>query len=365
MSHPFQSSFHFALKRVCLHHNFAESLMRIATLKKVAAGFWVLVLTPGLFPSEAGQRRLQPNGRATLPLGLPDVLLPTLDPSARRKIELGKELFFDRRLSQNEVLSCASCHIPERAFSDNVAVSRGVHGTTGKRNTPTLLNLALQPYLFWDGRSSWLEDQALRPLESSEEMGSHIETTLARLNRIPSYQNAFRAAFDAEATLSNLAQALASFERTIFAGNSPYDRHMAGEREAMPPKAIEGLKLFNGKGHCHLCHQGSSLSDGLFHNLGVGWDGQNFADQGRFGVTGIAKDKGAFKTPTLRQIAQTAPYMHDGTFSTLEAVVEFYDRGGKPNPHLDALIQPRRLSAQEKEALVEFLKCLTGDVIFY
>ena len=340
--------------------------MRIDTLKKIATRLcWALVLASGLFPSEARERRLQLNGQVTLPLGLPDVLLPTLDPSARRKTELGKQLFFDRRLSQNEVLSCASCHIPERAFSDTVPVSRGVYGATGKRNTPTLLNLALQPYQFWDGRSSSLEDQALRPFENAEEMGSDIETTLARLNRIPSYQNAFRAAFDAEATRENLAQALASFERTILAGNSPYDRHVAGEREAMHPKAIEGLKLFDGKGHCHLCHQGFSLSDGLFHNLGVGWDGQNFADQGRFGVTGIAKDKGAFKTPTLRQIAQTAPYMHDGSLSTLEEVVEFYDRGGKPNPHLDARIQPRRLSAQEKEALVEFLKCLTGDVTFY
>ena len=141
--------------------------MRIDTLKKIAGRLcWALVLASGLFPSKAGERRLQPNGWVTLPLGLPDVLLPTLDPNARRKAELGKQLFFDRRLSQNEVLSCASCHIPERAFSDSIPVSRGVHGATGKRNTPTLLNLALQPYQFLDGRSSSLEDQAVRPLES-------------------------------------------------------------------------------------------------------------------------------------------------------------------------------------------------------
>jgi cytochrome c peroxidase len=340
--------------------------MRIGPLKKAAECLcWALMLGSGLLPSKAGEKRTQPNGLVTVPLGLPDILLPAADPSARVKVELGKQLFFDRRLSRNEALSCASCHVPERAFSDDVPLSRGLDGVAGKRNTPALLNLALQPYLFWDGRSSSLEDQALRPLENSDEMGSPIETVLFRLNRIPSYQKAFRAAFNAEATAENLAQALASFERTILAGNSPYDRYLAGEKGAMPPKAVEGMKLFNGQGHCHLCHQGHSLSDGLFHNLGVGWDGQNFADQGRFGVTGIVKDKGAFKTPTLRQIAQTAPYMHDGSLPTLEVVVEFYARGGKPNPHLDSLIQPRRLSVQEKEALVEFLKCLTGDVTFY
>jgi cytochrome c peroxidase len=133
----------------------------------------------------------------------------------------------------------------------------------------------------------------------------------------------------------------------------------------MRPASIEGMKLFHGKAHCSVCHRGPNLSNGQFHNLGVGWNGSRFADQGRFAVTGIIKDKGAFKTPTLRQVAQTAPYMHDGSLATLDEVVEFYNRGGNPNPHLDPLIQPRKLNAQEKRWLVEFLKSLTGDITLY
>ena len=196
-------------------------------------------------------------------------------------------------------------------------------------------------------------------------MGSRIETILGRLNQVPSYRKSFQDAFGSPATQVNLAQALASFERTILSGNSPYDRYLSGETAALRPRAIEGMNLFNGKAHCRLCHQGQNLSDGLFHNLGVSWDGKSFIDEGRFAVTGIPQDKGAFKTPTLRQIAQTAPYMHDGSLATLEAVVEFYDRGGNSNPHLDALIQPRRLSADEKQALVEFLRSFTGEIRYY
>jgi cytochrome c peroxidase len=165
-------------------------------------------------------------------------------------------------------------------------------------------------------------------------------------------------------TRQNLAQALASFERTILSGNSAYDRYVAGHATALSPKAAEGMRLFEGKAHCRLCHQGYNFSDGVFHNLGVGWDGTRFADEGRSVVTGIAKDRGAFKTPTLRQVAQTAPFMHDGSLANLEAVVDFYDRGGQPNPHLDPLVQPLRLTVQEREALVEFLRSLSGKVTF-
>jgi cytochrome c peroxidase len=171
--------------------------------------------------------------------------------------------------------------------------------------------------------------------------------------------------FDAPVTRDNLAQALASFERTVLAGDSAYDQYAAGNSNALSPKAVEGMKLFEGKAHCNLCHQGYNFSDGLFHNLGIGWDGRRFADEGRSAVTGVPKDRGAFKTPTLRQVAETAPYMHDGTLVSLEAVVDFYDRGGRPNPHLDPLIQPLQLTLHEKEAILEFLRSLSGTVSFY
>jgi cytochrome c peroxidase len=300
-----------------------------------------------------------------VPVGLPAIPVPSDNPLTRQKIELGKRLFFERRLSENEGISCASCHIPDKAFADGTVISPGPKGPSGTRNTPTLVNVSLQPYQLWDGRSSSLEDQALLPVENPREMGSRLETVLDRLNQVASYRTAFQEVFGTLATRNTVAQALASFERTILSGNSAYDRYRAGDREAMRPASIEGMKLFHGKAHCSVCHRGPNLSNGQFHNLGVGWNGSRFADQGRFAVTGIIKDKGAFKTPTLRQVAQTAPYMHDGSLATLDEVVEFYNRGGNPNPHLDPLIQPRKLNAQEKRWLVEFLKSLTGDITLY
>jgi cytochrome c peroxidase len=280
-------------------------------------------------------------------------------------MELGRQLFLDVRLSSDESVSCASCHNPDLAFADNKVTSRRIDRRKGGRNTPALINAAFQPYQFWDGRASSLEDQALLPLENPVEMGSSIPIIVERLNQLPQYRDAFRRVFGSPVTRENLAQALASFERTILAGDSAYDQHAAGNPTALSQKATEGMKLFEGKAHCRLCHQGYNFSDGVFHNLGVGWDGSGFADEGRSVVTGIVKDRGAFKTPTLRQVAQTAPYMHDGSLPSLEAVVDFYDRGGKPNPHVDPLIQPLRLTLQEKEALVEFLRSLSGRVSFY
>jgi len=211
---------------------------------------------------------------------------------------------------------------------------------------------------------SSLEDQALLPLENPIEMGWSIPIITNRLNQLPEYRDAFRRVFDAPVTRKNLAQALASFERTVLAGDSAYDQYAAGNPTALSQQAAEGMKLFEGKAHCRLCHQGYNVSDGVFHNLGIGWNESRFADEGRSAVTGIVKDRGAFKTPTLRQVAQTGPYMHDGSLSSLEAVVNFYDQGGKSNPHLDPLIQPLWLTIQEKEALVEFLCSLSGKVRF-
>jgi|SoiMethySBSTD1v2_1073268.scaffolds.fasta_scaffold02315_7 cytochrome c peroxidase len=301
---------------------------------------------------------------ASPPRGISPVPFPKDNPPTLERVNLGRLLFFDRRLSSDESLSCASCHKPEQAFADNETTSHGIGSQRGRRNTPTVINAGLQPYQFWDGRASSLEDQALLPFENPLEMGPSISRIVDRLNQIPQYRDAFRRVFGAPVTPKNLAQALASFERTVLAGDSAYDQYAAGNPTALSSKAAEGMKLFEGKANCRLCHQGDIFSDGLFHNLGVGWNGGGFADEGRKALTGIVKDRGAFKTPTLRQVAQTGPYMHDGSLASLEAVINFYDQGGKPNPHLDPLIQPLRLTLQEKEALVEFLRSLSGKVRF-
>ena len=268
------------------------------------------------------------------PLGLPSVPFPQDNSPTRERIDLGRQLFFDPSLSSDQSTSCASCHNPKHAFADNEVNSRGIDRKKGNRNTPTVINAAFQPYQFWDGRASSLEDQALLPLENPLEMGSSVSNIVDRLNQLPRYRDAFHRAFGSPVTRQNLAQALASFERTVLAGDSDYDRYVAGNPTALSQKAAEGMKLFQGKAHCHLCHQGYNFSDGLFHNLGVGWGGNGFADEGRSAVTGIVKDRGSFKTPTLRQVAQTAPYMHDGSMASLEAVVTFYDEAGSPIPIL-------------------------------
>jgi len=333
-----------------------------ALLRTIASRFGCVVLVAltvcGSVANSETSAELSP------PLGMPSVPFPTNNPPNREKIDLGRRLFFDRKLSSDQTMSCASCHDPGQGFTDNREISRGINGRRGTRNTPTVINVAFQPYQLWDGRATSLEDQALFPLEDPAEMGSSIPIILDRLNGVWEYENAFRQVFGSRVTRETLSQALASFERTLLAGDSPYDWYAAGSLTALSQNAAEGLKLFDGKAHCRLCHQGHNFSDGAFHNLGVGWNKSAFRDAGRGGVTGIARDRGAFKTPTLRQVAQTGPYMHDGSLPNLEAVVDFYNQGGKPNPHLDPLIQPLHLAPREKQDLIEFLHALSGKVTF-
>ena len=311
-----------------------------------------------LDPKEGRESPLRP--WIKVPLGLPEIPVPLSNPLTKDKIDLGRQLFLDKRLSEDATVSCAGCHDPHKAFSDANPLSRGIHGRKGLRHTPTLINVAFQPYQFWDGRASSLEDQSIGPLHNPAEMGLSAQEAVIRLKRLPHYREQFQRVFQAPITSQNISWALASFERTILSGDSSYDQYLAGNKNSLNQKALEGWHLFNGKAHCNLCHQGFNFSDGLFHNLGVGWNGKEFSDVGRYGVTGIFKDRGAFKTPTLRQIARTAPYMHDGSLATLDAVLDFYDRGGNSNPQLDVLIQPLHLTLKEKEALLEFLNCLTG-----
>ncbi len=305
---------------------------------------------------------------AALPLGLdPDLLdIPDSNPIEVNKVALGWQLFFDPRLSADDNVSCASCHVPAAGFSDPRPRSRVPGNVEGSRNAPTIVNAALNVSQFWDGRSPSLEAQVLEPIENPIEMANTVRGMEARLNGIPGYREQFKDVFGSERVSADLvAAAIASFERVLLAGNSPWDRwEQHGEAVAVSDAARRGAVLFRGEARCNRCHLGSNLSDapfGRFHNLGVGMN-ESEPDLGRYDVTGDEADRGAFRTPTLRQIAQTAPYMHDGSLGTLEDVIEFYDGGGKANPWLDPEMRPLGLTPPQKEDLLAFLQTLTGLV---
>lgn len=283
----------------------------------------------------------------SIPLGL-DLYLPVPgdNPVTPDKIALGRRLFFDRRLSRDGSIACATCHNPNRAFSTPLAVSTGVDGRQGRRNAPALINRAYGRTFFWDGRMPSLEDQVLKPIQDPNEMDLTLDELSARLK------------LDSK----TISRALATYVRTILSGDSPYDRFVNGDRGALSPEQQSGLAVFRGKGNCTACHTGPNFTDEQFHNTGVAWRDGQLNDEGRSAISNDNRDQGAFKTPTLREIARTAPYMHDGSMSTLEDVVEFYSEGGRANPFLDPEIRPRRFTDEEKRALVSFLKSLTGRV---
>jgi cytochrome c peroxidase len=289
----------------------------------------------------------------TIPLGL-DLYLPVpeANPLTVEKIELGRRLFNDRRLSRDQSIACSTCHQPKRAFSDGRAIAVGVAGRTGKRNAPALINRGYGRAFFWDGRSASLEEQVLKPIQDPNEMDLALEEASRRVG------------LDAQ----HIAESLASYVRSILSGDSPYDRYVNGDREALSPMEQAGLQVFRGKGNCTACHVGPNFSDEKFHDTGVAWKPASesapaiLIDEGRFAISHRPEDQGAFKTPTLREVARTAPYMHNGSLSTLEAVVDFYNGGGRPNPELDADLRPLHLSAADKRALIAFLKSLSGRI---
>ena len=302
--------------------------------------------------------------RGTLPLGLePEFEIPKDNLITEEKVQLGKHLFFDKRLSKDETISCATCHSPAKGFSNALAVAKGVSGELGNRNVPTVVNRLYGRAEFWDGRAETLESQALGPLFNPLEMGMNEELLLERVKTDAVYGKLFYEAFgDPEPTVERIGKAIACFERTLVTGSSAFDRYeWNGEMSALSASAVRGLALFRGKARCSTCHIGTNFTDETFHNIGAGEAGQN--DEGHAAVTGDPADFGKFKTPTLRNIAQTAPYMHDGSLERLEDVIAFYDRGGRPNPNLDVEMKPLGLSESEKEDLRTFLASLTGRVI--
>ncbi|MDA2924697.1 cytochrome-c peroxidase [Acidobacteria bacterium AH-259-L09] len=301
--------------------------------------------------------------RPEIPVGL-DLYLPVPadNPLTPERVALGRTLFFDPILSRDRSLACAGCHEPERAFTDGRALSVGVFGRVGTRSVPTLVNRAYGSSFFWDGRTSSLEEQVLKPIQDPKELDMTLREVVTRLRRDREYSERFQAVFGRIPTHVDLAAALASYVRTILSGDAPIDRYLAAELDALSEQARDGLHIFQGKARCSTCHVGPTFTDERFHNTGVAWRDGELLDPGRFTVTGKKEDQGAFKTPTLREIAQTAPYMHDGSLATLEEVIEFYNRGGNPNPYLDPELRPLRLTTEEKQALLAFLRALAGNI---
>ena len=270
---------------------------------------------------------------------------------------LGKRLFQDRVLSQDQSISCQDCHRPELAFTDGKRTALGIKGHVGPRNTPSIVNRALGKTQFWDGRAASLAEQALGPIAAPGEMNLSPVEAADRLKRDSSYRTAFLEAFGADPTPALLARALAAYQGTVFSIDAPFDRYLAGDEQALSPLAQQGMKLFGGKARCGECHSGPNFTDELFHCLGLP------GDAGRGAVTGHEKSVGEFKTPSLREVALTAPYMHDGSVATLAETVEVYDRGGTPHPNLSPKMTKLGLSADEKKAIVAFMQALSGRVV--
>ncbi|MDB5352918.1 MAG: cytochrome c peroxidase [Planctomycetota bacterium] len=328
------------------------------------------------------------------PRGLPplaaNVYVPASNPVTKGKVELGKQLYFEPRVSKNGTVSCATCHNPEKGWTDGLMTSTGIFGQKGGRNAPTVLNTVYGRSMFWDGRAPSLEGQSQGPPQNSIEMGEQsYEEIVDRLRAIPGYKEQFKNVFGTDVTLDGVAKAIATFERvTALSGGSAFDKYQNSEapdhNKILSESQKRGLILFGlqlngdddyktdavrGKASCTKCHAGFNFTDEQFHNLGVGWDAKQgaFKDPGRWAVTAVGAkntmELGSFKTPTCRDIAKTAPYMHDGSEPTLEAVIEYYDRGGNANATLDKDIKPLKLTKQEKADLVEFMKALTGTPI--
>jgi cytochrome c peroxidase len=326
-----------------------------------------------------------------LPLGLSQGAsqIKGLDknPLTRAKIELGRQLYFDPRLSVDSTVSCASCHSPTEGYSAHTKTGVGIRGQLGGRNSPVSFNRILSGPQFWDGRADSLEAQAVGPIQNPIEMGFTHEGVVKRLGEMPVYKKQFENIFG-ELTIDRVGQAIAAFERVLVTAPSPYDHNeqlqsfaaldpddiaedadlaakfaaakAAVAAQPMSEEAKRGREIFfSEKGNCTACHVGANLADENYHNIGIGMDKPE-PDVGRFAVSKDPADTGAFKTPTVRNVALSAPYMHDGSVATLEEVVEWYDKGGHPNPNLSAKIRPLKLSAEEKADLVAFMKACTG-----
>jgi cytochrome c peroxidase len=352
--------------------------------------FFRLVATPALLAA-LGWHLIGPALAEDATKGLaplPEVTVPEDNPMTPEKIDLGRMLYFDTRLSGDSSLSCSKCHDPLNGFTEESELSTAYPGTLHWRSTPTVLNAAHAQNLFWDGRAKTLEEQALGPIQAPVEMNQNLAHLEAKLNQIPEYVKRFQEVFGRKPNREDLAKAIATFERTIVSTNVPLDNYLKGDKDALSESQVRGMALFTGKAKCVSCHDGALLSDNDFHVTGVpeteslkkdsmrvamrqffardcGFENYEECDEdwGLYFHTKEAADKWAFKTPSLREIELTAPYMHNGAFRTLEDVIEFYDRGGGDIPSKDPLLKPLNLTDREKKDLVDFLRALTGDPV--
>ncbi len=287
---------------------------------------------------------------------------PADNPSTKERVELGKMLFFDPRLSSERNLACATCHNPAFGWTDGLPTAKGFKSKVLGRKTPTIVNSAYTTLQMWDGRRASLEDQAMGPMESQDEMAMDLGALFAWLNGNPTYQTAFDKAYPGEAIdKATTSKAIAAFERTITSGDSPFDRWVRGDKTAMSTQQVHGFRLFEdaAKGNCAVCHSAPNFTDGGFHNIGLTAYARPNPDVGRFAIKPLPSLKGAFKTPTLRDIALTAPYFHDGSARTLTEVVEHYKKGGETKADLSPNIKPLNLTPGEVQDIVAFMQALT------
>ena len=326
----------------------------VPVFRNMAAAAWgltaLLVLATCVPAGDVSGDRTRP----AAPAGLPPVPHPQDNPPTEAKISLGKQLYFDGRLSRDNKVSCASCHDSAKGYSNGERFATGVEGKKGGRSAPTVINAAYQTFQFWDGRAGSLEEQALGPIQNPIEMNMTLPEVVKKLNGIDGYRKQFQAVFGTDVTSEGIGKAIAAYERTVLSGDAPFDRFQAGDKGALSDAAQRGMKLFFGKAHCSACHVGANFSDNAFHNVGIGMDKPQ-PDAGREAISKLSGDRGSFKTPTLREIARTAPYMHDGSLKTLEEVVGHYNKGGIPNAFLDEEVFARQLTREESADLVNFL----------
>jgi len=295
---------------------------------------------------------------------VPEMKHPVDNKWSKEKEELGKMLYFDPRLSGSNWISCATCHNPGLGWGDGLPRTIGDGQKELGRHAPTIINSGFFEVQMWDGRKKSLEDQAQGPIAATVEMNQDYDELIMELKALPGYVNRFEKVFGKNSlTIGNIAKAIATFERSVVSKNAPYDKYWAGDKSAMSSSAVNGMNVFFGKAKCSICHNGPVFTDSGFHNIGVKPAGPLKIDLGRYNETKDDFDKGAFKTPGLRDITQSSPYMHNGVESTLEDVISFYNRGGDVKENLSPFITPLGLSKQEEKDLVEFLKALDGEPI--
>lgn len=325
-------------------------------LRRGQGWLWVILLTlsscqkdPKIYDSDAPYELV-------LPEGFPEPIIPEDNQLTVKRVELGKKLFFDPLLSKDSTISCASCHLPEKAFTDGLKLSIGVHGNFTLRNAPTLINVAYLPKLFADGGVLDLEKQVIAPVEDPIEMDFTLIAAAERMKNILDYVELCKIAYDQEPTPYVITRAIAAFERTLIEGNSRFDQYYYQGKNTLNESELNGMKIFFGeKAKCSFCHSGFNFTNNSYYNIGLY---EVYTDRGRGRITGKPEDDGKFKVPTLRNITLTAPYMHNGSLATLEEVMEHFISGGKPHLNKDSLIQSFTITTQEKEDLIRFLRCL-------